>query len=306
MHPDFRLFDYIKRLIMHPKVTVIIPVYNCLPYIHECLDSVVNQTLQDIEVILIDDGCSDGTEKVINAYAKKDKRIKLLRQSNQGAAIARNNGLAVAKGEYLSFLDSDDIFDLNMLEEMYIQAKKFEVDLVICPFRYLGDDLSIRRGLTLPTVISDYNLFSNNDVASQLFQISIPTPWNKLIKRSLVLSHNLSFQSLTSNNDVSFCYLVVALSDKISILNNVYVSYRNRAEGAISRKRGEDMTNIINAFKCLKQSLIDRGIYSKFELSFAKRGISQIAYESLYIETKDDLVEFVENTISYLGKLLDV
>ena len=102
---------------MEPKVSVILPVYNVGKYLRQCMDSIVGQTLQEIEVICIDDGSADDSPQILQAYAKKDPRIKVVCQQNQGAGAARNRGLSMARGEYLSFLDSDDFFETNMLEK---------------------------------------------------------------------------------------------------------------------------------------------------------------------------------------------
>ena len=98
-----------------PKISVIIPVYNAEKYLRVCLDSVVNQTLEDIEIICVNDGSTDKSSNILKEYAEKDGRIIILTQKNQGAAIARNKGISVAKGEYLSLLDCDDFFELDML-----------------------------------------------------------------------------------------------------------------------------------------------------------------------------------------------
>ena len=98
-----------------PKVSVIIPIYNAAEFLGECLDSVLAQTLTDIEVICVNDGSPDNSLEILREYEKKDSRIKIIDQKNQGAGAARNHGMSVARGEYLSFLDSDDFFDRDML-----------------------------------------------------------------------------------------------------------------------------------------------------------------------------------------------
>ena len=102
-----------------PKISVIIPVYNTEKYLRQCLDTVVAQTLKDIEIILVDDGSTDDSLLICQEYAQKDSRIHVYHQENQGAGPARNYGIKVAKGQYFSFLDSDDLFKLDMLERLY-------------------------------------------------------------------------------------------------------------------------------------------------------------------------------------------
>ena len=116
-----------------PKVSVIIPVYNVEQYLRECLDSVVNQTLKEIEIICVDDGSTDNSLEILKEYAKKDKRITVIVQKNLHAGVARNAGLTVAKGEYIHFLDSDDWLDKNTYEDLYNLIKSKNVSLVLFP-----------------------------------------------------------------------------------------------------------------------------------------------------------------------------
>ena len=111
------------------KVSVVIPVYNVEGYLEECLDSVINQTLEDIEIICINDGSTDNSLEILEEYAKKDNRIKILNQENQGISATRNNGLKICKGKYICFLDSDDYLELNALMETYDISEKYSLDI---------------------------------------------------------------------------------------------------------------------------------------------------------------------------------
>ena len=124
------------------KVSVVIPVYNVENYLRESLDCVVNQTLRDIEIICVDDGSKDSSLEILQEYAQKDSRVKILTQQNQFAGVARNNGLKIATGEYIIFLDSDDIFDLQMLEKMYYRAVETSADVTVCESRFFVDDIN--------------------------------------------------------------------------------------------------------------------------------------------------------------------
>ena len=114
-----------------PKVSIIIPVYNVEKYLEQCLDSIINQNLKNIEIICINDGSTDNSLKILKKYAKKDNRIIILSQTNLGAGAARNRGLAVAKGEYLSFLDADDFFYENMLSEAVHKLETSQSDIAV-------------------------------------------------------------------------------------------------------------------------------------------------------------------------------
>ena len=116
------------------KVSVILPVYNEEKYLPQCLDSICGQTLREIEIICVDDGSTDSSPQILEGYAKKDARVKLIRQENQFAGVARNKGMSYATGKYLSFLDADDYYAPEMLEKMAEEAEKNKADIVICRY----------------------------------------------------------------------------------------------------------------------------------------------------------------------------
>lgn len=113
------------------KVSVIIPVYNTATYLHSALDSICNQTIKDLEIILINDGSTDNSQSIIEEYARKDNRIKYLTQPNQRQGVARNNGLQLATGQYVYFMDSDDILDIDTLRQCYEICEKKSLTLLL-------------------------------------------------------------------------------------------------------------------------------------------------------------------------------
>ena len=123
-----------------PKVSVVIPVYNVEKFLKECLNSIINQSLEDIEIICVDDGSTDNSPKILKEYSLKDNRIKIISQENGGHAVATNNGMALANGKYLYLMDSDDILELNALEELYEYAENKNVDFVLFPAMNYDND----------------------------------------------------------------------------------------------------------------------------------------------------------------------
>ena len=123
-----------------PKVSIIVPVYNAEKYLAECVESILGQTLQDIEVLLVDDGSTDASPAICDEYAEKDGRIKVFHKSNGGVSSARNEGLKHITGEYFAFVDSDDLVDANMYKDMYTQATEKQVPLVICSGYYYSSE----------------------------------------------------------------------------------------------------------------------------------------------------------------------
>lgn len=115
-------------------ISVIVPIYNMEKYLARCLDSIVNQTYKDLEIILVDDGSTDNSRKICDEYAKKDKRIKVIHKSNQGVSAARNDGIDIAGGEYYAFVDSDDYVSSKMFERLYSNAVRYNADISVCDF----------------------------------------------------------------------------------------------------------------------------------------------------------------------------
>ena len=120
------------------KVSIIVPVYNSERYINRCVDSLIGQTLSDIEILLVDDGSSDNSSAICDEYAVKDNRIKVFHQKNAGAGAARNTGLEHAQGEYIGFVDSDDYVDINMYETLFCAAEKYNADFVTSGMKIIG------------------------------------------------------------------------------------------------------------------------------------------------------------------------
>lgn len=283
-------------------VSVILTVYNTEKYLTECISSIINQSLNNIEIIIINDGSTDKSLEIINNFAKEDFRIKVINQKNLGAAVARNNGILIANGKYLSILDGDDTFDNNMLESMYLQAEKNGSQIIVCPYRNLDDIKEIKRGISIPKDIENLEVFSANDISEQIFQISNPAAWSKLFRKDFILNNNIKFQDLKTCNDLYFTYFALSLANKISILNKSFVIYRNQSFGAISHSRGEKFTNIFKAMNQLKKSLIVHNLYDHFLLSFYKRALSNIMYESKQIN-KENIVSFSKEASIFLKEL---
>ena len=170
-------------------VSVIIPTYNVEDYIGECLDSICNQTLNDIEIICIDDGSDDSTLDKLNEYASKDDRIKVISQENKGPSSARNAGLDNALGKYIYFMDSDDYLELNALEKLTDIAEENSLDLII--FKLINfDDGSEEKYETRYyniEALSDLKntVFSYKDIPDKIFHIAVSPP-GKLFKRDLI------------------------------------------------------------------------------------------------------------------------
>lgn len=299
--PDTKATILVQNQIDYePKVSVIIPVYNVEEYLRQCLDSVINQTLKEIEIICVDDGSTDSSLEILKEYAAKDHRITLITQQNLHAGVARNAGLAVAKGEYLSFLDSDDFFELNMLEETYNKAIKDNSDIVIFNF-YNYDNISKTEKTSYAYDKKFLNTFSPKKFKDYIYFISTPAPWNKIFKSSLIKNESLKFENLQSCNDITFVNSALSFATNISVVNKYFVHYRNNLISNISANRVSMPINILLAFSKLKYNLLKKNVYNLFEQNFKTqliiRAISEVKYSDSIV--KDKFLEYCKNNFSH-------
>ena len=162
-------------------ISIIVPVYKVEKYLKKCLDSIINQTYKNLEIIIVDDGSPDGCPNICDEYSKKDDRIKVIHQKNMGLSIARNNGIKLATGEYIGFVDSDDYIRYTMYEDMYKAAVNNSAPLVSVLLLYVMDDIDLKNDVVLrsePIVYNPTNASGKEQVINES-----PSSCNKLFKR---------------------------------------------------------------------------------------------------------------------------
>ena len=234
-----------------PKVSIVISVYNVEAFLRQCLDSVVNQTLRDIEIICVDDGSADGSTAILREYADRDARIKVLLHEHTNAGAARNAGMAVATGEYLGFVDSDDWCELTLFEEAYAKAKADDADLVFFGYRQFNEcKREFRPGRAVPEFVSNLSQpYRVEDLRLQAFGAFNLAPWNRIIRRDIVVSHGLTFQTITRSNDVCFGCVALAAAKRISNLAETYYNYRTGLSTNLQSGNAQSPTSLIEAWE---------------------------------------------------------
>lgn len=254
------------------KVSVVLPVYNEEKYLEQCLDSICTQSLKEIEIICVDDGSTDNSLQILKNYAKKDYRIKILTQKNMFAGVARNHGMRYATGKYLSFLDSDDYFEADMLEKMYQKAEKESTDVVICRYKeYCENSARIRipDWTFIDSFFSQKSVFSSESIKNAgIFQITRGWAWDKLFKTDFVRKYGYEFPDFRSSEDGYFVYMLLINSKNISYLDDILVTHRVNNLNSLSNTREK---NWINGFKMLlliKEELERLNLYSIYQQSF--------------------------------------
>lgn len=207
-------------------ISVIVPVYNVEDYLEKCLDSIINQTYKNLEIILIDDGSTDSSSRICDAYAERDGRIKVIHRKNGGPSEARNDGIAAATGDYIMFVDSDDYMDTDTAQFLIDNAKKHDADISICGFRYADTDGNTREQDTatvnegVVTAKEFWHFFYSD---ARIFYVTI---WAKLFRRSLW--HDLYFPTGKLHEDEFVTHSLVANSKRIAISKKPMYYYVQR------------------------------------------------------------------------------
>lgn len=252
------------------SISIVIPVYNVEKYLRECLDSLLNQTFKDFEIICIDDGSTDSSYKILEEYKNKDERLIVVQQENQGAAVARNKGIEIANGKYIQFLDSDDVFEPNMLETLYEEAIANNSDMVVCSAKKIDEEGNIVEHSNDVTPI-DLNLcplnrnFSWKDYPKDIFSLFNSAPWNKLYLKSLIDENNLKFQNLSSCNDLGFVRIAKVCAQRIFVITDELISYRYNRKGSIANNRSQKVINVLRAGEYIKEFLYKNDLYNELE-----------------------------------------
>ena len=212
-----------------PSISIIIPVYNVEKYLKECLDSIVNQTFRDFEIICINDGSTDSSPEILNKYAQKDNRFIVISQENQGQGVARNRGIEIANGEYIMFLDSDDWLDTNTFELCYKQIKECKNDFVMFGYSNYYEE----RNLLVPntTKLKPFKGIENKSI--NLKTLDIPFYNNsfcvtQIYSKEFLDKNNIRFSTDKNGEDILFVSKAIIESSSISIIDKPLYVYRRR------------------------------------------------------------------------------
>lgn len=254
---------------MQIKVSIIVPVYNVAQYLKRSMESLVNQTLKDIEIIIVNDGSTDNSLKICKEYAAQDDRIMLVDQKNMGVSEARNVGMQKATGEYIGFIDPDDWVELNMFEEMYYAAKNNNADATICEYLIeAGDKKEIKPfNMEAKTLQKNeiLNLLVKNMIgAKHLFNqegVIMGSVCRVLFKRSNLEKWSLKFnKNLALMEDLIFCVEYFIKANQIRIINKPFYHYVKNFQSAVTSYRKDKEKELKEVYEILMKILKDIGI----------------------------------------------
>ncbi|MDQ0253157.1 glycosyltransferase EpsH [Evansella vedderi] len=269
---------------MKPKISIVVPIYNVDEYLSRCLDSLLSQTIEDIEVITINDGSTDNSLEILEQYAKKDSRIIIIDKENGGVSSARNAGLKIAVGDYIGFVDPDDWVNQEMYRSMYDIAMKDKADIVMCSYiREFGSHSKVKN-FPLPKKV----IFQEEDVRFKLLrrlvgpikdEVAKPelldawgTVWSKLYRRELIMDNQVTFTDLSeigTNEDSLFNVEVIYYAKSFVFINEHYYHYWRANDASVTTG--------------YKPALVDKytNLYEKIEAFLEKKKLEPEFYIAL-------------------------
>lgn len=305
-----------------PKISVIVPVYNVEKYLNRCVDSILNQTFEDFELILVDDGSSDNCGNICDEYAQKDNRVKVIHKKNGGVSSARNAGIDTAQGEYIMFVDSDDWINENMLNDMYNMP---DSDMKVSSIRMIGKDNSTEY-------IIDTKMYTQEDLLIGFFSEAFPIiclcgPWCKLYKKDIIFNNAIRFNEYMSlGEDTYFNLNYIKHCKSIYTSEQIYYYYmRENSESLFTKFRLNMYYDVRKVFdlkvKMANELNMGRDSIFKLKLSYIQSLIGNLIkmvdtntktevkkYMSLLQKDKefndDNLIKNLKSTHKLINKLI--
>ena len=266
-----------KEEVKEILISVIVPVYNVEDYLRKCIDSLIDQTLKDIEIILVDDGSTDKSGNICDEYVLKDNRVKVVHKENGGLSDARNTGIDIARGKYISFIDSDDWIEIQMLERLYNLAIANEADIV------QGDYIKVYdENITVRNISENIMKYNSEKILNELYRdnsIKTVVVWNKIYKRELF--NNIRFPKGKLHEDEFTTYKVLHKANLIIDTNAPIYYYRQREDSIMNSDFNIKRFDRLEALKDRKEYFIKNKL---LELSFKTEAHLCRIMKSFYIK----------------------
>lgn len=250
-------------------VSVIIPAFNVEEYIAQCIESVLAQTYSNIEVIVVDDGSTDNTLNILMDFASLDDRLRIIKQENKFAGVARNTGLDASSGQFIYFLDADDWIEVDALELLVGAIERHNTDIAIA--RSEGFDNQTNEQWLLDYALNGvpFDVAIGVDFyASRLFQCFMGWPWDKLYRADFIKKIELRFQTLRTTNDAYFVFGSLALAEKVCCIDKVLFHHRTNNQRSLEGSRAKSWHCAIDAMESISELLMSLPLATELMLSY--------------------------------------
>lgn len=290
------------KFIHQPKVSIIVPTYNRIEYIQETIDSLLEQSYLNKEIICVDDGSDDGTWGFLCHIQNSNQGIKILRIPHCGSANAKNEGLKAATGDYILFVDSDDLLSLKAIEIMVDRAVSTQADIVFCRKTYFTGTIeknlySKGEGL-VRCYIPERKFFSPDDIKDFIFNFTEFSPTAKLIRRDLIVNNKLTFPDFPRSEDFPFISLAICLSQRLSVIYKSLYFHRYH-EHSLEANKDKFPISFIHATKFLELQLKTKGYFNKYEQSFFNALIERSWY-NLKTSSTPSAIDSIKDSLKEL------
>ena len=255
-----------------PKVSIIIPVYNVEDYLKKCLDSVVQQTMHELEIIVINDESTDNSLDIIRNYEKNDPRFVVVDQKNKGLGGARNSGIELARGEYIFFLDSDDFIKSNTVEVLYQYATTNDLDLVV--FNYTKVDENDRP--VAKTAFGE-GVVPHDEAFEKILSLKTsPQAWNKLYKRELFVRYEIRYPEKFLHEDLPVTYKLFWHAKNIGYLPDNLYFWLIRSNSITQKFTFQHINDVTESLRQIKYFLIENNLYGKYQNAFVRGSMQML------------------------------
>lgn len=257
---------------MNDLISIIVPVYNVEKYINKCIESIVNQTYKNLEIILVDDGSPDNCPKMCDDWAEKDSRIKVIHKTNGGLSDARNAGLSVASGDYIAFIDSDDFIEIDFYEKLYNVIKDTNCDISICNLKMVYESKNIIDNTSDTLKITQYSTIEA--MSALIDDIIRQVVWNKLYKADVI--KNILFDVGKYHEDEFWSYKAIGAANKIAAIDYTGYNYLQRSESIMGNGYSLKRLDAVEA-KCLRQDYLN-----KYFPDLVQKGLINLIFTCVY------------------------
>ena len=242
---------------MKPRISVIIPIYNREKYLQKCVDSVLEQTFEDFELILVDDGSIDSSPKICDEYAAKDNRVRVIHKENGGVSSARNVGIQASFGEYIMFVDSDDYIDKDMLDTVYVCVEEHHIDCVVTGLRFVYDAEGRKKECPLKNGEICFDVSLNDEYDNLKNNFVFSTSCAKLYKTSIIKSNNIRYnENYSILEDGSFVMNCFGYCSSIYTTDRVLYNYRQSEDFSLMNKFNENSLDALQYFSVSQEWLL--------------------------------------------------
>ena len=273
-------------------ISIIVPIYNAEKYLNKCIKSLINQTKEELEFILVNDGSTDSSEEIIKTY--KDKRIKYFKNKNQGIGKTRNFGIEKATGKYIMFLDSDDYLREDACQILYEKAETEKLDLVICDFYRVEEENDFQEKIIIPE-FKNTTLKENKNL---LLDVNL-APWNKLYKASLLKKNKIKFVEDLKYEDAPFVVEAMDKAKKIGQVSeclNYYIIHKN-SETTVRDKKIFDIIEIVDK---IRKYFSKRKEFTETVDKLSVRILTNYTIQQRVQQDKEVGTEFIDRAFKYM------